>query len=141
MPEVSYQLWPKTLDLLTKYGRQKDNPVLVNEDGGPLQKKSIGSDGRPKVICNISSMYKRLKPKLKLDHPLKSLRKTSSDLLYNHKEYRPLHALFLGHSPRTVAERFYVNVNKSTLDNAIEWLGQQYGILPSEGGDKEPAAK
>jgi integrase len=130
VPTVNYLLWKRTATLLGKFlNTDKTSPLaLLNEKGQPLQSKWIGDDGRAKKVCNITTAYKRLKTRLGLKHSLGQLRKTSSNLLYNNKTYRPLHVLFLGHSPRTVAERFYVNDDPKTLDAAIRWLGQQLGI-------------
>ena len=130
VPLVNYKLWGKTKALLAKYlNTDKTNPLaLLNEDGGALQRKYIGADGKAKKVCNITSAYKRLARRLGLTHSLGSLRKTSADLLFNSKTYRPLHVQFLGHSPRSIAEKFYVDANATTLDNAIRWLGTQYEL-------------
>jgi hypothetical protein len=61
---------------------------------------------------------------------LHQFRKTSANLLYNHAEFKPLHILFLGQSPRTVAEIYYVAAIDTALDKAIDWLGEQYGLPP-----------
>ena len=130
VPTVNYRLWKRTATLLKKFINIDDRSplALLNENGQPLQQKFIGEDGKGKRICNITTAYNRLKARLKLKHPLGQLRKTSSDLLYNHPKYRPLHILFLGHSPRTVAEKFYVTDDTKTLDQAIKWLGEKYGL-------------
>lgn len=130
VPVVNYLLWKKTANLLEKFIDTDDgNPLaLLNEEGKPLQAKFIGEDGKAKRVCNITTAYKRLKARLGISHPLAQLRKTSANLLYNSKQYRPFHFLFLGHAPRSVAERFYVSDKKTTLDHAIRWLGKQLGI-------------
>ena len=131
VPIVNYLLWKRTAALLGKFlNTDKTNPLaLLNEKGQSLQSKWIGDDGRAKKVCNITTAYKRLKTRLGLKHSLGQLRKTSANLLYNDKTYRPLHILFLGHSPRTVAERFDANNDDpKILDAAIRWLGQQLGI-------------
>ena len=58
---------------------------------------------------------------------MKLLRKTSASLIANSPEFGHLHALFLGHSPRSVADRHYVKTSETVLDDALDWLGQQYG--------------
>jgi hypothetical protein len=130
VPVVSYRLWERTLDLLRKYANtSRTKPLaLLNEDGLPLQKKSIGDDGKAQKTCNITTAYARVKTRLKLTHPLGQLRKTSANLLYNNPKYRELHTLFLGHSTRTVAEKFYVDNEVITLDDAIAWLGKELGL-------------
>jgi hypothetical protein len=37
---------------------------------------------------------------------------------------------FLGHSPRTVADRHYVVPPQELLDEAVTWLGRQLGQVP-----------
>ncbi len=130
VPVVNYRLWKKTAGLLEKFlNTDKSNPfALLNGNGQALQQKFIGEDDKGKKVCNITTTYKRLKARLKLHHSLGQLRKTSADLLYNNPKFRPLHVLFLGHAPRTIAERFYVNDDPKTLDAAIKWLGTQYGV-------------
>jgi integrase len=131
VPTVNYLLWKRTAALLAKFlNADKTNPLaLLNEKGQTLQSKWVGDDGRAKKVCNITTAYKRLKTRLGLKHSLGQLRKTSANLLYNDKTYRPLHVLFLGHSPRSVAERFYVsNDDPKILDAAIRWLGRQLGV-------------
>ena len=42
---------------------------------------------------------------------------------------------YLGHSPKTVADEYYIAVDATRLDEPLRWLGQQLGIrigdLPS----------
>lgn len=128
VPEVNYKLWNMTFTLLKKHRSKHPELVLVNKDGGPLQTKYVGEDDKGKKVCNITSAYKRARKKVEYAEPLSRLRKTSANLLYNHKEFKPLHTLFLGHSPQTVAERFYVEPEDDTLDDAIDWLAEQYKL-------------
>ena len=127
VPEVSYKLWKPTLDLLRKYMATEGELALLNEDGNPLQKKFVDDNGDPQKVCNISSVYARLRQKLKLP-PMGQFRKCSANLLFNHDTYRPLHPLFLGHAPRSVAEQHYVSAGREMLDAAVDWLGEQYGL-------------
>jgi integrase len=127
VPTVTYKLWPATAALLRKY-RAVGEAALTNEDGGPLQRKWIDDAGKAHKTCNITSAVKRAIGRLGLDLSITQLRKTSADLLYNHPTYRPWYQLFLGHSPRTVGEIYYARPNDTTLDEAIQWLGTQYGI-------------
>lgn len=127
VPTVTYKLWPATAALLRKH-RAVGELALTNEDGGPLQRKWIDDAGKAHKTCNITSAVKRAIGRLGLDLSIAQLRKTSADLLYNHPTYRPWYQLFLGHSPRTVGEIYYARPNDATLDDAIQWLGTQYGI-------------
>jgi integrase len=127
VPTVTYRLWKTTDQLLRKHMETSGEWLLLNSNGEQLWRSWIGDDGKAKVVDNIASKYKRLVKDA--DRPtLKQLRKTSSNLLFNNKQFKNLHTLFLGHSPRTVAEINYVDPDDDTLDEAIEWLGEQYGI-------------
>ncbi len=128
VPTVNYLLWQRTKELLVKHRANGGEWLLLNENGLCLQREEIKANKHLKKVCNITTAYARLKARLDITQPLKLLRKTSSNLLYNEKQFRPLHTLFLGHSPRSVAEKFYVNPEDNTLDDAIRWLGEQYGI-------------
>ena len=56
--------------------------------------------------------------------PLKLLRKTAASLLAEQYDLS-LVQLFLGHAPRTIAERHYLAVPQAKLDVAVVWLGSQ----------------
>ena len=126
VPTVTYRLWNATARLLNKQGRTDGDLALTNRNGGRLRRSWIGDDGAVKKVCNISSMYKRLDIEGK--PPLSTLRKTSANLLYNNEQYRSLSKLWLGHSPDSVQEIFYVTAGDNILDGAIQWLGEQYGV-------------
>ena len=67
--------------------------------------------------------------KLKIKHPkpFKLLRKTGSSLLVSSPLYRHCDVLYLGHSPKGTAARFYSAPDQQTLDNGLTWLGEQLG--------------
>jgi integrase len=124
VPTVTYKLWRSTFDLLQCHRSNHRVLVLLNEDGQPLSKKYIGDDHKGKKTCNITKAYSSLKFPVSLG----KLRKSSSNLLFNKKEFKVLHTLFLGHSPRSISERFYVTPDDDTLDEAIDWLEVQYAL-------------
>ena len=125
---MTYKLWEVTDRLLRKHMETSGDWLLLNLNGGQLCRSWIGNDGKAKHVDNIALKYKRLVKKDDDRPTLKQLRKTSSNLLFNDKRFKNLHTLFLGHSPRTVAETNYVEPNDDTLDEAIAWLGEQYGV-------------
>ena len=133
-PKVSYKLWPETFALLKAAANPDKSPnarVLLNENGMPLQRDEITEAGKRNKVCNITSGFFKIRQKLKRKHDvdvksLSHLRKTSASRLFNHKDYRPLHDLFLGHSSGTVALKHYIGVQASVLDEAIDWLREQY---------------
>jgi integrase len=132
VPVVSYKLWATTLDLLRAELAQQpaDQPLaMLNEDGKPLKREWIGADGKKKRVDNIRTAYERLTAKLKLKtpKPFKLLRKTGATLLASSPDYRHCDVLYLGHSPRGMAARFYSAPDRKTFHAALDWLGQQLG--------------
>jgi hypothetical protein len=47
--------------------------------------------------------------------------------LAGHPTYGQFAFLFLGHSPKTTAEKHYIKVPQDLFDDAVRWLGKQYG--------------
>lgn len=130
VPTVRYPLWKETFRLLKIYRNRKSPTVLTNEDGGPLKTERVKTDGKYTKADNIAVSYYRLckrEPKIE-QKPLKLIRKTSSTLLEYNKDYHQFALLFLGHSPRGIAEKHYFGDAPATFADAIKWLGNQYGI-------------
>ena len=88
----------------------------------------IDDEGKLKKIDNVASAFARLRRKTGIKKPLKYIRRTSATLLQSNKDFRGLDVLFLGHAPATVAERHYTQAPQQLLNDALAWLGQQYGI-------------
>ena len=102
-PEVTWYLWPETLRLLKKYANQDKTilnqkktadtgticvSLLVTAKGGPLVAKKLKEEKGTKSD-NIKSAYVRLAKRLKVaTKPLMLIRKTSSSLLGEHKDYK-----------------------------------------------------
>lgn len=128
VPTVTFKLWNATRTLLRKHLSDHPTLALTNEDGGPLMRKWIDADGKPQKVSNIDSAYARFRRANKVAIPLGRFRKTSANLLFNRKEYKGLHSLFLGHSTRGMAELAYVVADRHSLDDAVTWLGTQYGV-------------
>ena len=63
------------------------------------------------------------------------LRGTAANLIYNEPKYRMYHDLFLTHAPNSMSERYYVDPDKTILDECLGWLyGRIFGtVAPSEG--------
>ncbi len=136
VPVVCYRLWATTLDLLRAELAQqpaKQPLALLNEDGKPVKREWIGADGKKKRVDNIRTAYERLTAKLGIKHPkpFKLLRKTGATLLASSPEFRHCDVLYLGHSPRGMAARFYSAPDQKTFGAALGWLGEQFGQQPS----------
>jgi integrase len=104
VPIVSYKLWPETLRLLRQ--EQASN----------------------KKTDNIGDAFHRLNQKTKINKPLKSLKKTSATLIRGNEKYASLESLYLGHAPQSMADKHYAAAPQELLDEAISWLGEEYGL-------------
>ena len=129
VPTVSYPLWRCTLKLLQSLHTKKGDYVLTNQDGGQLKTERIRDDGKYTKVDNIAVAYYRLCKRLKMtQQPLKLIRKTSATLLRNSGQYSQFAVLFLGHSPRGIAETHYYGDAGVSFSDAIRWLAGQYGV-------------
>lgn len=130
VPTIEYGLWPETFALLKEYRSRDPVRVLLNQDGKPLKTECIRPDGRYAKSDNIRCTYSRLCRKLGIKHPkpFKVFRKTSPARLEN-SEYASCARWFLGHSPRSIADKHYIPPPQDLFDKAIQWLGRQYGIV------------
>jgi integrase len=126
VPTVCYLLWPVTFELLKRYRSGRDR-VLLTEAGEPYVRTRLNDKGRLAKADGFASNYAHLKRRLKLTRPLKQLRKLGASLLSSHKDYGRFASYFLCHSPRTVADRYYVVPPQELFDEAILWLGRQVG--------------
>lgn len=148
VPTVTYKLWDVTFELLKQYrseSKQYPELALTNENGKPLKTMEV-VNGKQRIIDNIRKGYQRLQEKIrnsktapmKIDKPLKLLRKTAASKLGESSEYARFVQHFLCHSSgRTVADKFYVKPNQDQFDAAIEWLGQVLGIVEGESKGKD----
>ena len=129
VPFVSYTLWGETFRLL-KQERSQDGAgnVLLNENGGPIWWDEVTENGKYRKNDNVKSAFNRLRRKTSINKPLKSLKKTSATLIRGNPQYASLESLFLGHSGKTIAHRHYAQPPQDLLDQAIAWLGTEFGI-------------
>ena len=78
---------------------------------------------------NVRNAFHRLQQKTGINKPLKSLKKTSASLIRNNSNYASLEGLFLGHAPQSMSEKHYTVAPQTLLDEAIVWLGTEFGIV------------
>ena len=128
VPVVNYKLWPLTFELLKKYRSEDPEFALLTERGNRWVCKRLNAEGKLVKADNIASCYVWLKKKTGNRKPLKQLRKTSATLIEGQKEYGRYKSHFLGHSPRTLADRHYAAPSQELFDEIIDWLGKQYGF-------------
>lgn len=129
VPVVDYLLWPETFRLLA-IARSTDpkGRVLLNSNGSPLCTEVVEEDGKYRKSDNVKNAFDRVRKKLGLKVSLKGLKKTSATLLRDNEQFHGLEGLFLGHAPKSMADRHYTQPPKKLFDRALLWLGGQYGI-------------
>jgi integrase len=132
VPVVTYKLWNGTRTLLKEFRSKHARLALTTDECRPLKTEAV-VNGKLTKTDNIVSAYRRLeRDQLKLGasacRPLKLFRKTSSSLLEKHKDFGKYAQYFLGHSPRTIADKHYVVPDEKQFFSALKWLGEQYGI-------------
>jgi integrase len=127
-PVVRYQLWEATHELLVSERSDDDGRVLTNSNGKPLWQANVDEKGKYTKIDNVKSAYSRLCKQALVNKPLKSLKKTSASLIRSNAKYTSLESLFLGHAPQSMADKHYAVAPQALLDEAIIWLGGEYGL-------------
>jgi integrase len=142
VPTVSYKLWSVTFELLKEFRASTTGKVLQSEKGTPLWTERLAADGKNHKTDLISSSWKRHITKLKKrgllskndKRTFKSLRKTSPSLLESADgaaagfDNGNLASLMLGHSPNSIKDRHYIQIDRNKLDRALDWLDQQYDL-------------
>jgi integrase len=144
VPVVNYLLWPETIRLL-RQERSADSEglVLLNFNGSPLLFEELTGEGRYKKTDNVKNAFFRLCKEAGITKPLKSLKKTSSTLLRDNEKFTGLEGLFLGHAPQSMSDKHYSKVPQTLLDQAVTWLGQEYGLIecPTPTTPEKPEAQ
>jgi integrase len=123
VPTVEYPLWPETFALLLRFGQREGDRALLTESGRTWVRDSIKKDGKRSKVDAIKSNYVHLQRRLGMVYSMKLLRKTSASLLETSPEFARYSTMFLGHSPRSIADRHYVVPSQEQFDRAIGWLG------------------
>jgi integrase len=127
VPVVRYKLWARTFELLKEYRSKDGDVVLLTESGKRwIQEKEEG--GRWSRSDSVRSCLRNYMVKAKIDRPVKALRATAASKLAEHKDYKFYVQYFLGHSPRTVADKHYVVPSRREFDEAVAWLETALGI-------------
>ncbi len=128
-PTVNYLLWNETAKLLHKY-KQKQGIALLTRSG----KKWVFSEldeitHKVKQTDSIKSNYKRIvMDKLGISHSYSVIRKTAVSKLDEHPAYKFYGEYFLGECPSNTARKHYQQPSRTQFDEAIMWLGTQFGI-------------
>ena len=133
VPTVNYLLWPETLKLLKEFVDHGEGELaMLNSNGTPLWSESL-SNGKYHKSDNIKNAFDRLRKKLGITKPPKSLKKTSSSKIRDNERFNGLEDLFLGHAPQKMSDKHYASALQTLFDKAICWLAGQYGLTAPTG--------
>ena len=127
VPVVSYKLWPETIQLMREL-RSGTEVVLLTPKGTRLLQQHLNQNGSLNKCDSVKPLYLRECERLSFKKPFKLLRKTSATLINSNPQSRGLDQLFLGHAPSSIADKHYVATAKSALDEALEWLREEYRL-------------
>jgi integrase len=122
-PFVCWKLWSETLELLHKYAHREGVHALLTESGRTWMRDEIKNGKRSKTD-SIKSLYVNAGL---AGTPLKRLRSTGATMIKD-KFGAETSDHWLGHGPKNVSDRSYWAKNQAKLDEAVAWLGQQYGF-------------
>jgi hypothetical protein len=126
---VDYPLWRQTFALLKRFRSDHAEWALLNSNGSPLWRWTEKNGKRTKTSNIATAFYQLMADTPKEDRkPLKAVRKTAASMLENHPKYGRYAQYFLGHAPRSIADRHYVQPSKEQFDKAVLWLGKVLGI-------------
>ena len=134
VPVVCYSLWPETQRLLLQEAAKSGKLLLVSEKGTPLVRRELNDKGKVKPNDAIRNAFRRVVAKMnkERDKPIKGtfklIRKTSANLLAQHREHRHVADLYLGHAPTTIKDRHYTRPPQELLGEAVSWLGEQLDL-------------
>lgn len=145
VPTVTYRLWDETFLLLQAHISQHEGLLLTNASGTPLwvdeeKTNETKSKCKRKRINVIGRQFGRLKAANPNFGTLDNLRKTALTKLDDHNEYARYSKYFAGHSPDGVLGKFYVKPSQQQFDNAVIWLGNQFGFKSEGIGDEAQQA-
>jgi len=90
--------------------------------------RSLKEDGRLHKVDKIQSNYRRLCELTGIHKPLKSIRKTSANLLESHRDYARFASYFLGHADAGMKDRHYTDRPEALFFEALDWLRRQYEL-------------
>lgn len=132
VPTVTYRLWDETFELLRQHTSSHPTLLLTMKTGSPLWidelKEDTSKEHKRWRKDNIGREYRRFKKDYPNFGTLDDLRKTAMSKFDDHNEYARYSLYFAGHSPRSVATTYYIKPSQTQFDNAVMWLGEQFGF-------------
>lgn len=143
VPIVTWRLWPETFRLLQEWDSGGDL-VLLTKSGKRWAWEEHGADGSYKSSDSIATNYRRLVSDYKAEQEkrkkegqpvriaitgsLKDFRKTGATMIERHPVYGRYKSHYLGHSPKSVADKHYAAPSPELFDEIMAWLGTQFGF-------------
>jgi integrase len=109
VPTVNYALWPETVELLREHWSEHPSLVLTSANGTPLwtHRKDL-----------VIQQWKRHGVPIRL----KAFRSIGATVLETHPHYGRYKGHYLGHSPRSLADKHYAAPSGELFDSALTWL-------------------
>lgn len=117
VPTVTYKLWPSTLTLLKECWSEHPTLALTSMDGTPLWESRQEGDKTPQKDL-IHQQLKRAGATL----TMKQFRSIAASYLETSEIHGRYTSYFLGHAPRTIADKHYVVPSQERFDDALLWL-------------------
>jgi integrase len=117
VPTVEYALWPETVEALKAEWSADAVLVLTSADGTPMY-SSRYEGGRTPQKDLITQQWKRARLRI----PLKAFRSIAATVLESHHHYGRYKSHFLGHTPKTVADKNYAAPSQELFDEIMTWL-------------------
>jgi integrase len=133
VPTVTYTLWRRTFELLKKCRCGDDDHVFLTSNGLPLCRAELKGGGTRvtetnNVVLHFRYVVSRLPKKLPKGKTFKTLRATGASKLEEHPTHGRHTGLYLGHAPESIKEKHYAAIPQKLFDEAIKWLGKQFGL-------------
>lgn len=131
VPEVDYPLWPETVALLREHRSTDAVLFLTSEDDTPLWESRLEDDGETPTKDLIYQQFKRAKAGI----TVKAFRSISATMIESHELYGRYKSHFLGHSPKSLADKNYAAPSGELFDRIMSWLhGHLFKAEMGEGG-------
>jgi len=127
VPVVRYKLWGQTWEELKKWRSTDAEIVLLTHTGKRWIEAHEGETGFNRSD-KVRSAFRVYLAKGGVKKPSKMLRATGASKLAEHPQYKYFSQYYLGHSPRTVAEKHYVRPTDKEFFEALAWLEGALGL-------------
>lgn len=133
VPVVRYKLWAETFDLLKQHRSEDAEIVLLTHTGKRwIQTAEPGPNWHRSD--SIRSCFRNAMKAAGVNGSVKQLRATAATKLGSHRDYKSYAPYFLGHSPRTVADKHYVVPHEEEFFAALAWLETALGLKDAQDG-------